>query len=275
MAAPPVGKTPPEAPKSPPPTVVPPPAPRVAAAPALPSPAASPPAIAPRPPAIAAAPPAIAAAPPAIAPAPPALAPAPPALAPAPPAPAQSPAALAPSPLAHALAPSPSPDDESTDDDGSAEDDRAPPPELAAAPHREMPEVRTLADVRGLLRRGDADGALAALYRLRRAKPTPARAAEIATLLGNLYFDRRWWSDGLKEYRFAISIDPRSRTNGALINNTVRALGDRNTYPRARRLLVSYVGRSALSALRRAARSGSPLARRNAQAVLAQLEHHK
>jgi serine/threonine-protein kinase len=161
------------------------------------------------------------------------------------------------------------------EDDGADEDDRAPPPEVPAAPRREMPQVHTLADVRALLKKGDADGALAGLYRLRRARPAPAprAAAEIASLIGNLYFDRRWWTDALKEYRFAVTLDAREKGDVALVANAVRSLGDKQTYPRGRRLILYYVGRGAAPALRRAIKSGaSPLARKNAQTVLTLLE---
>jgi serine/threonine-protein kinase len=185
---------------------------------------------------------------------------------------------VTPAPVAVVPSPSPAPTDEARDDDekgddGSGEDDRTP-PEVPAAPKHEMPQVRTLADARVLARRGDSDGALAGLNKLQRAHPAPppARASEIAQLIGHLYFDRKWWTDALREYRFAITVDGRAKADPLLVGNTIRALGDRATAPRARRLLVQYIGRGAVPALRRAAHSGpSPLVRKNAAAVLAQL----
>jgi uncharacterized protein HemY len=136
--------------------------------------------------------------------------------------------------------------------------------------------VRTLADVRALLRRGDADAALAGLYRLRRAKPPARESAAIATLLGHLYFDRRWWTDALKEYRFAVTLSPRAKSDATLANNAVRLLGQPATYGRARRLLLVYVGKPALPSLRRAAKGGAtPLIRRRAAELQAQLEGRK
>jgi hypothetical protein len=172
-------------------------------------------------------------------------------------------------------------DDEDTDpplgkpDDGSNEDDRTPAPELITLSRREVPAIRTVADARALLRKGDADGALAGLYRLRRTKPAPpaVRSSEIASLIGSIYFERRWWTDALREYRFAITLDGRARKNDALVGNSVRALAERTTYARARRLILEYVGRNASPALRRAAKSGAtPALRRRAQKVLATLE---
>ncbi len=160
-------------------------------------------------------------------------------------------------------------------DDGSGENDRVPPPQPAAVQNRPAPPIRSVGDARALIRKGDTDGALAGLYRLRHGKPTPSasKASEIAMLIGGLYFDKKWWTDGLREYRFAITLDAHAKKNEILLNNSVHALADRNTYARARRLLLDYVGRGAAPALKRAARSGStPLLRRRAQKVLATLE---
>jgi serine/threonine-protein kinase len=162
-------------------------------------------------------------------------------------------------------------------DDGSNENDQAPPPEVPAAPHREMPQVRTIADVKTLLRKGDADGALAGLYRLRKQKPTsPRQSAEIATLIGNLYFDRHWWTDALREYRFACRQDPHAKSDSILVNNTVRTMLDHSTYWRSRRLVLDYIGKNATPALRRAARDGQTADfRRRAQRVLDSLDGHR
>jgi eukaryotic-like serine/threonine-protein kinase len=165
-------------------------------------------------------------------------------------------------------------EDEPAADDGSNENDRAPPPEPAAAPRRES-SIRHLSDAKSLVKKGDADGALAGLYRLRSSKPAPnaAKSSEIATLIGHLYFDKKWWTDALREYRFAIATDGKARRNEALVNNSVHALAERTTYPRARRLILDYVGRNATPALKRAAKSGAtPQLRRRAQKLLALLE---
>jgi hypothetical protein len=158
-------------------------------------------------------------------------------------------------------------------DDGSNENDRATPPEPAEAPRKEVPSVRTVADARALMRRGDADSALAGLYHLRGMKPSPARSSEIAVLIGDLYFDRKWWTDALREYRFAVTLDARARKNDVLVNNSVHALAERSSYPRARRLILDYVGRTALPALRRTRKNGAtPDLRRRAYELVAVLE---
>jgi eukaryotic-like serine/threonine-protein kinase len=160
-------------------------------------------------------------------------------------------------------------------DDGSNENDRAPPPEPAAVQSRAAPGVRNIGDARALMKKGDLDGALAGLYRLRHGRPSPSagKASEIATLIGDLYFDKKWWTDSLREYRFAITLDARAKKNDILLSNSVRALAERNTYARARRLLLDYIGRPAAPALKRAAKSGAtPQLRRRSQKVLATIE---
>jgi eukaryotic-like serine/threonine-protein kinase len=166
-------------------------------------------------------------------------------------------------------------DDVPGNDDGSNENDRTPPPEPAAAQRTDAPIIRSVKDARILVKKGETDAALAGLFRLRRAHPAPsaAKSSEIATLIGDLYFDRKWWTEALREYRFAIALDARAKRNDILVNNSVRALADRTTYPRARRLILDYVGRNATPALKRAAKSGAtPQLRRRAQKVLATLE---
>jgi hypothetical protein len=96
-----------------------------------------------------------------------------------------------------------------------------------------------------------------------------ARHREIATLLGHLYYDRHLVIAALKEYRYALSLDLRARTDATIINNTVRALADPDTAPRARRVLIDFVGRSAIPMLRRAAER--PETRARAEEVLVKL----
>ena len=64
--------------------------------------------------------------------------------------------------------------------------------------------------------------------------------------------------------RFAITLDGKARGDSILVSNAVRTLGDKATYARGKKLLVAYVGKSALGPLKKAARSGgSPLLRNN------------
>jgi serine/threonine-protein kinase len=155
-------------------------------------------------------------------------------------------------------------------DDGSGEDLHVAPPQPTGAPRKDTRDIRTLADARAAVRRGETDLAISGLYKLRRKAGQSAEAqAEVATVLGHLYFDRHWTTDALREYRYALSLDLRARSDQNIINNTVRALGDRENAARARRVLVDFVGRSAIPALRRA--SERPETRRASEEVLAKL----
>ena len=130
--------------------------------------------------------------------------------------------------------------------------------------------MRSIADARGLVRRGETDGAVAGLLALRRRNNQSREGqAEIATLLGHLYFDRGWIDYGLREYRYALTLEVSARSDQTIINNTIEALGDPATAPRARRVLVDSVGRSAIPALRHA--SDKPKLHDQAEIVLGKL----
>ncbi len=140
---------------------------------------------------------------------------------------------------------------------------------LAAPSERPQPPVRSVADVRRLIARGDTDAAIRGLHQLRRKQP---RAAQLPFLLGNLYFDKGWWLDGLARYRETIALSSGYRANLRLQRDAIRALGQERAYPRARALLVRDVGRSARAALKRAAHAdASTVVRRRASSVLRQL----
>jgi hypothetical protein len=130
-------------------------------------------------------------------------------------------------------------------------------------------KVETLAQVRALIAKGKLDAAIRGIQQLRRKTP---RAAQLPFMLGNLYFDKHWWSDGLAKYREAIKLAPGYRGNGRIQRDAIRALGEDRTYPRARALLVRDIRRSAASALRRAAHNDpSKDVRRRAASILRQI----
>ncbi|HEY3359716.1 MAG TPA: hypothetical protein VGQ83_41085, partial [Polyangia bacterium] len=207
-----------------------------------------------------AAPPPVPAPPPAVPPAPPPTAP--PATAPAA-APATAPAAAA--PAAPATAPA-----------GAAAEDNAPPEERAepvapvpavpvdesridpparpapAAAPAPRPVAKTLAQVKGLIGAGHTDEAIAGLQHLRRESP---RNAYLWYLLGSLYFDKGFWSDGLETYRAAIHFGGGYARRPVLIRNAIRALGSDKTQHKAAALLKADIGGPALPLLRQAARA--------------------
>jgi len=184
---------------------------------------------------------------------------------------AQVPVAVAPEPTPPDLATHPA---DLADDPDDPNDDVRPPRENQAVA-RPTPKVSSLAEVRALEKRGQIDAAISGLYQLRHANPPPKQAAEIAASLGNLYFDRRWWSDALREYGFACKLDKARASDATLIRNTIRALGEAKTARRAHRLLVDDIGRAAIGPLRAAAKSGTPELRRRAASVLPLVEKRR
>ncbi|HEY3021584.1 MAG TPA: hypothetical protein VGJ32_15410, partial [Solirubrobacteraceae bacterium] len=205
--------------------------------------------------------------------------------APAPaPAPAPTPdAAPAPAPdAAPAPAPDAAPPDAAPDDDEQAE----PVPEIAPDPVAEdeidtpkppepspPPRADTIRDVRSLIAAGRRGEAIAALERLREKQ---RGSAYIPYLLGNLYFERKWWTDGLESYRAAIKQNRSYRWRAVLIRNAIRALASNKTAGKARALLLRDVGGSATGYLRAAARGDpNPTVRARAAALAQQLRKRR
>ena len=118
-----------------------------------------------------------------------------------------------------------------------------------------------------LIKKGDADGALAGLFRLRKQHPSAQKGAEIATLIGTCIR-----SQVVDRCAQGVSLRPAPRPARQERQHAGRQYrphpGDRGTYWRARRLLIDYVGRSALPSLKSAARSGPTPRSRNAAARL-------
>ena len=131
------------------------------------------------------------------------------------------------------------------------------------------PTALTMASVRDLIRQKKTGQAMAAIQVLRRKNP---KSADLPYLLGDLYFERRWWSDGLAKYREAIRLAGAYRKRASVQRNAILALSDDRTYPRARALLVKDIGRAATPRLKKAAKSDpSRTVRKRASSVLAAL----
>jgi eukaryotic-like serine/threonine-protein kinase len=176
------------------------------------------------------------------------------------------------------LDPEPSPDEATNPDPagpGSAEDedDDAPKtqedaekrPKPAPAPAL-APTVE--AAVR-LIKEGKRDLALASLHALGKKQP---KSAYIPFLLGNLYFDQRWWAVAMEQYRIAISRHAGYRSNATLIRNVIRMLISKKTDRQAEAFLKKTIGRPALPHLQNTARSDpNPYMRKYAAALARQI----
>jgi serine/threonine-protein kinase len=140
--------------------------------------------------------------------------------------------------------------------ESSNELDSSEPPTAAAArqalaPAATRPAPTTLQGSIALIRAGKSEQAIAALEQLRTRMP---RSAYIPYLLGNLYFEKRWWSAGMEQYQAAIRRNRVYRAKPILIQNVIRALGSPKTRVRATALILRQIGKPALPHLRRAAR---------------------
>jgi cytochrome c-type biogenesis protein CcmH/NrfG len=129
----------------------------------------------------------------------------------------------------------------------------APPPAPAAAP----PAAPSTA--------AERDAAIEGLLQLRRSDP---RNADHAAVLARLYFEKRWWTDGIAAFAAAVRLEPARRDDGVLIDHTIAALGSDKAADKAEGLLRS-LGPTARAHLREAAKShANPHVRARAAEIL-------
>ena len=128
------------------------------------------------------------------------------------------------------------------------------------------PPVTRIEEVTALIAAGKNEDAIAGLLELRRKAP---KSPYVPYLLGNLYFEKKWWTDGIAAYRLAISLNRGYRTRGILIRNVIRALDSAKTRGAASSMLRGTIGDAAVAELRRAAASDkSGVVRANAASIL-------
>jgi hypothetical protein len=126
----------------------------------------------------------------------------------------------------------------------------------------------TLKDAASELAAGKIESAIGTLYRVRQHAPKDAR---VALLLGHAYFRKTWRTDGLREYRNALTLRPTLRHDRQLIKNAVVALED-PTYAPAHSLIEKRIGAAALGELRTVGKtSKNPQLSRRAQKLALKL----
>jgi eukaryotic-like serine/threonine-protein kinase len=121
-----------------------------------------------------------------------------------------------------------------------------PPPASTGGP---APSIK---DAERLVKSGQKDEAYRALIRLRKDNP---KSAYVHYMLGNVQFDKLYYSDGLDSYEAAVSQNGDYRRNSFLNNNAIRALGYNKTRRAAEALIVRRIGRAALPFLDRASKT--------------------
>lgn len=128
----------------------------------------------------------------------------------------------------------------------------------------------TIPDVIKLIKEGKRDRALTSLLAIYRQQP---KSAYIPFLLGNLYFDQRWWSVAMENYKVAISRNPGYKSNAVLIGNVITMLVSKKTDAQAELFLKKTIGRPAAPYLQAAARSDpNPYIRKYAAALAKQIK---
>jgi hypothetical protein len=150
--------------------------------------------------------------------------------------------------------------------------DQSAPPADEPEPPDPAPQKMTIAEAERLIKEGQREAAIRALYKLRRANP---KSAYIHYLIGNLYFEKLWWTDGMESYVLAIKHDRNYRKRATLIKNAIRALAKKKTQRKAAALLYSHVGRVALPYLDRAAKSSNQAIRGNARWLAGRLRKRR
>ncbi|MGN6109391.1 MAG: protein kinase domain-containing protein [Kofleriaceae bacterium] len=113
--------------------------------------------------------------------------------------------------------------------------DAAVAPAPAPTPAPADPAADVLARADELISAGRREAALDLLTGSRRAFPEDARLSYLA---GKLYFERLWWTDGLKQLRDTVRLDPQYRTDPELIKIVLKGF---ITTPRYDSALASFL----------------------------------
>ena len=130
--------------------------------------------------------------------------------------------------------------------------------------------VKSIADVKQLLKEGKKDAAISGLQKLRREQP---RNAHIVFMLANLYYERDWLSDALEHYREAIRLDASYRKRSGLIRNVIDMFKVEKLGKKAMQVVQKNIGKAALPQLRRAAKKDkSYLVKRRAATVIKKIQ---
>jgi serine/threonine-protein kinase len=140
-----------------------------------------------------------------------------------------------------------------------------PAPGATASPTR----VPGIDEAEALIRAGRETAALESLRKLRAKHP---RDPEVAYLMGNVFCQRMWWSDGFEAYRTAVSGNPAYRQDPVLISNVVKSLISERHAGIGEHFIEHEIGSAAVPALEEASKSSSPNVRSRAARLLAKLK---
>lgn len=119
-----------------------------------------------------------------------------------------------------------------------------------------------------LIQQGHREEAIASLRMLHVKQP---KSAYVPFLLGNLYFDKMWWSVAMDNYAQAIHINQAYKSNGVISRNLIKMLASAKTRGRAGKFLLG-MGRPAAPYLRyAAAHDPNPIIKKSAAGLAKQI----
>ncbi len=123
--------------------------------------------------------------------------------------------------------------------------------------------VTKIKDVQNLIAGGHREEAIRGIQKL--LGSTHKKNGYLYYLLGNLYFEKRWWGDGLDAYRQALTYKPAYRGYKKINQNAIEALVSDKTRVKSNTLFLRYIRRDGLPHLRRAVKNHkSPRVRKRA-----------
>jgi serine/threonine-protein kinase len=138
--------------------------------------------------------------------------------------------------------------------DSDSEDEAPDAPATDADVEKKAPPAPVLArnteEAVRLIKEGKSELALSSLRALWKKSPN---SGYIPFLLGNIYFDKSWWSIAMDHYRIAITKSGGYRQNSTLNRNIIRMLASTKTRAKADAFIRRTIGKPAVPYLRQAA----------------------
>jgi serine/threonine-protein kinase len=141
----------------------------------------------------------------------------------------------------------------------------------APAPVTRSSAVPGLDQAEALVRAGHFTAGIEALRKLRARYPDNA---EVAYVMGNIYFERLWWNDGFASYRVAVSRNSAYRHDRVLILNVLKSLVSESHGGVGERFIEHEIGSAAIPYVEEAARSSSRNVSTRAARLLAKLNRN-
>lgn len=141
--------------------------------------------------------------------------------------------------------------------------------EAEHAPTPAAPQLATnLHDAVLLIQAGKREEAIASLRILQKKQ---IKSAYIPFLLGNLYFDKTWWSVSMDNYAQAIHVNPAYKNNGVISRNLIKMLASAKTRSRASSFLRGMGHPAAPYVKYAAAHDPNPVVKKYAASLVRQI----